>query len=877
MPSLPFITPGAVIPTSPVTLPGIGLGAINATSESLLRKYINKIFKGKGWDALIAGLATADVYNRQLILNALDQLFLATASDHYLDERAADVGITRPSVYLGVDDELFRKLVIKITASKVTYHAVETVLETFYGTKDTHASVLNTSIAPYALSGGETLEVQIDGTLITVLFEADDFRVPGTASSIEVAAVITRFLTNVSPYGVALVEGDTTNGEYIRIIDSTFGFKGKVAVIGGTANAVLNFPTSVQTLYNNPNSSFYSKVPDGLDVILPVTSSIVQRDLDSASYLHGNDPQLVSTVVRDATGLCMAQVVDVNNNPLPHGLTNNSWVYMDELKGVQVPTVNDCVQYVNGVVNFSSASGILMDNGQILIANANGTLVAYTFDPSTLIYTTIASTNAPHVNGAFVRLSSTQYMLMGGNTDACEIYDSDLNIWTSASNLPAVTANPFGVMLSDGRVFAMDVAADPYLYTVSTDTWVTGTLSTYGYATFPTIVLLPNDRILITGSTVHLHTEIYDPHLDSWKVVGDTTNMLYGGGNSYVPCGPSGRVYKFGGRDAFGYSTVIEIFDIATERWSVAPATLSVARYVPAARLMSDNTILVVGGAFVTKAEVFDVKSGTCHNTFTDPLLSTGKNVAITLGDWTTFFVGGSNSPFSYIDQRVAVTTAPGFNGLFQITVPAVPAPTTFSYVTPEYPISSSAVTGTVTSNTPDTLFEGPYLLDPNAGLAITDIKTLTAAVPVGTNILQVGNAVDFPDNGYVVFNFGFEEQIGPIKYVLKLSNTELLMDNSFNNNLPIGTEIRLLNQLAPWNPSATTRGFWLTASTAGRVIAEDILDQIVASGITVTKIVKYPSDRGLGNESGISPKVSDKVVVWGGNNVDEEVQSAKE
>jgi hypothetical protein len=275
---------------------------------------------------------------------------------------------------------------------------------------------------------------------------------------------------------------------------------------------------------------------------------------------------------------------------------------------------------------------------------------------------------------------------------------------------------------------------------------------------------------------------------------------------------------------------------------------------------------------------VFNTKTGLCHDGFVDPLAVTYRNTTIPINNWLTLFVGGSLSPFLYTDKRSTVTTAPGFNGLFQITVPAVPAPTTFSYTTDEYPIASSAVIGTVISNTPDDLFEGPYILDPNAGLAITDTTTVTTAIPVGTNILQVANAALFPYGpGYLVFNFGFNNQIGPIRYALKLSNTELLMDTSFNSNLPIGTELRLLSQLAPWNPSATSHGFWLTASTAGRAIASQTLDEITASGITINKTVKYPGDRGLGNESGVAPKVSDKVVVWGGNNVDAEVATAKE
>ena len=134
------------------------------------------------------------------------------------------------------------------------------------------------------------------------------------------------------------------------------------------------------------------------------------------------------------------------------------------------------------------------------------------------------------------------------------------------------------------------------------------------------------------------------------------------------------------------------------------------------------------------------------------------------------------------------------------------------------------------------------------------------------------------------MFAFGYKNQVAPVKYFGRLSSTRLSLDYSFKFpvTVPSGSNVTLLSQKGPWVPEnpQDVGSFYITASPAGRVAAEAAIDASVAAGVVVKTTITYPGDRGLGGEglpaSGTN-KLSDKVVVWGGDNVDAEVAAARE
>lgn len=182
----------------------------------------------------------------------------------------------------------------------------------------------------------------------------------------------------------------------------------------------------------------------------------------------------------------------------------------------------------------------------------------------------------------------------------------------------------------------------------------------------------------------------------------------------------------------------------------------------------------------------------------------------------------------------------------------------------------------------------GPYIFDPNAGVGITNVST-TSTVQLNKGqqyrSLPVVDASSFPDEeGWVVLAFGRSISTGPVRYLGRLSGTELMLDFSFRFpfTLVSGVDVTLLDGRAPFVPPNPEQvgSFYLTASAAGRVAAQAAIADAAAAGVNINETIVYPGDRGLGNEgqpdSG-TDKLSDQVEIWAGDEVDAEVEAARE
>lgn len=181
----------------------------------------------------------------------------------------------------------------------------------------------------------------------------------------------------------------------------------------------------------------------------------------------------------------------------------------------------------------------------------------------------------------------------------------------------------------------------------------------------------------------------------------------------------------------------------------------------------------------------------------------------------------------------------------------------------------------------------GPYIFDPDAGVAITNVSTTsTVQLDKGQQYrsLPVADARQFPDQeGWLVLAFGRSVSTGPVRYLGRLSNTELMLDFSFRFpfTLALGVDVTLLDGRAPFVPPNPEQvgSFYLTASAAGRVAAQAAINDAAAAGITINETVVYPGDRGLGNEGQPDQgqeKINDQVEIWAGDAVDAEVDAAR-
>lgn len=176
----------------------------------------------------------------------------------------------------------------------------------------------------------------------------------------------------------------------------------------------------------------------------------------------------------------------------------------------------------------------------------------------------------------------------------------------------------------------------------------------------------------------------------------------------------------------------------------------------------------------------------------------------------------------------------------------------------------------------------GPYVYD-ESGFSVTATETTcsdTLSAGRGVSTLRVASTTGFPNaEGWIVLGFGTAYENGPIRLLGVIDGSNLAVDRSFilGTQVPAGSSVTLLSTKGPYVPDDGALAFTITDSSAGRVAAESFIDESVAAGVEVNKIVVYPGDRGLGGQGdGITGvQLSDKVAIWAGDEVDAAVEAA--
>jgi hypothetical protein len=342
--------------------------------------------------------------------------------------------------------------------------------------------------------------------------------------------------------------------------------------------------------------------------------------------------------------------------------------------------------------------------------------------------------------------------------------------------------------------------------------------------------------------------EIYSPDLKIWTSIGDMKEP-----HSYPAVGLiDGKVYISGGFS----SKIVEYLDLATMKWHVAFGETSVERSRGGGGLAGNNSLVIAGGANKNEDGFYD----------TD-----------TVGPLDYILVAGENEIYSG-----------GINGLL-VAADGTSGSTIYAK-TPGRRLTSGTGGSLYAASAPAGGIKGPYVLDPQSGLGLTAANSATssryeagrkyASLDIGT-----GEAGLFPDEpGFVVVSFGNNNQIGPIRYLGRLTSSSLAIDASFKwpSTVEVGADVRLLSGRSAWLPEdpETIGAFYITAAAAGRVAAQQLIGEISAAGIDLDITVRYPGDRGLGGEgypSKANHKLSDIVEVFGGDDLDQEISALKE
>jgi hypothetical protein len=304
----------------------------------------------------------------------------------------------------------------------------------------------------------------------------------------------------------------------------------------------------------------------------------------------------------------------------------------------------------------------------------------------------------------------------------------------------------------------------------------------------------------------------------------------------------------------------------------------------------------VVGGATSKKVEYLDLTTMTWHYSIAEldsvSYRGCGSMIGQIEGDPTPypFLVRVGGSYYNNLNQEKNVSQAfsvqiynevargNGVNGIHKLT-----ASNTFTTNPGWTKSGSNSVVTTVTAKEADV--KGPYLYDKTQVFSING-TTLTSETIIpqgrGCPILTITeNISNIPLEGFFVANLGRKTQVGPVKYTRVGSKIQPDPHFSFPEEL-LNVNLRLsLVTAGSYVPSINEQrgAFYVTASNAGLDAARQYVTDVSANGIDLDIEVRYPGDRGLGDEGNPvkgARKLSDVIEVFGPDNLDEFLEEAR-
>lgn len=355
-------------------------------------------------------------------------------------------------------------------------------------------------------------------------------------------------------------------------------------------------------------------------------------------------------------------LVAIQNIALANGkyLVIDGWQTPQPTK-VWDPTTNTFTDQVAPGAVFCSGSSHLPD-GRIITAGGYGALGIKTtaiFDPTTETWTKAADMHYQRWYPSLLQLADGRYLVLSGNStdanhwsDTPEIYDPSTDTWTVLTGVKTSGIHeeeyPFTYLMPNGKVFAMGPEED-HSYVLDVDAKSLTSIGSSGVLNGSSVMYRPG-KILYSGGAASVtdttpaqsNTSVIDLNAASpkWRAtapmnkprVYHTLTML-----------ADGKVLAVGGgytSDQYQVTTgelSSEIWDPATEKWTLGPSMSAARTYHSTAVLMPDGRVLVAGGGHM----VMENPEGQFNaQIYSPPYLSSGHRPTITAASESTNYGG---------------------------------------------------------------------------------------------------------------------------------------------------------------------------------------------------------------------------------------------
>ena len=306
------------------------------------------------------------------------------------------------------------------------------------------------------------------------------------------------------------------------------------------------------------------------------------------------------------------------------------------------------------------AGHVFLEGGRLFVAGGHiqsgvGLPNATTYDPFNNLWTLVPDMHAGRWYPTATRLGNGDILVVSGTIDGTlgentlpSVFQVQSSTWRHLTGAEMVLdLYPRMHLTSDGRVFNSAPSTVSRVLNTSTGAWsVVANHSLDLYRDYGSSMMYSPGKILVVGgSDPPTETaEVIDLNVPSpaWRQV---SSMAFSRRQHNATVLPDGKVLVTGGTSGFGFNNAqtpvfaAEMWDPATETWTMMASAQVQRLYHSSVVLLPDGRLLSTGGNGVTRVEVFE-----------PPYLFAGARPTITsapsvAGNGQPFFVQTANAP----------------------------------------------------------------------------------------------------------------------------------------------------------------------------------------------------------------------------------------